>query len=128
MPAFRSELILNLGVEGGAADIRREKASDGTWVFFCKTFSGGFDLSEFESAETPRKRLESKTFARLEGALEAFAGGAEWVFYFPTKVHPDFRDEVWELREQSLAKILRSDRISIGIPTNSGRDSATAKI
>lgn len=109
MPASKSELIINLGVEGGAADIRRAMSADGTSTFLLRTYSGGFDLSEFEHDSPAQKRTQNRTFTSLQAALESFAGGSEWVLYYPTKIHRDFRDEVWELRERCLARIERPD-------------------
>ena len=109
MPASKSELIINLGVEGGAADVRRAMSADGTSTFLLRTYGGGFDLSEFEHDSPAKKQTQNRTFTSLQAALEAFSGGSEWVLYYPTSIHRDFRDEVWELREQCLARIERSD-------------------
>jgi hypothetical protein len=109
MVQLRSQRILHLAVEGGAAYIRGKKATDGTWFFFYRTCSGGFDLSESGNELVPATCNQSKTFASVAEALEALANGTEWVLYSPTEVHPDFREEIWNLRQECLSRSESSD-------------------
>ena len=86
------ELILDAGVEGGGATIYRFRYVDGADGFFVEGSSMSFDENDDEHWHHWR----SATVKSFEEALALFPGGEQLITLYPVRVHPDFRQAVWQ--------------------------------
>jgi hypothetical protein len=98
------ELILECGVELGCIRIYRRKCGQ-DWSFHAGWQSIFFD----EKGEEAITGGGTAPVAGLEEAITRVDGpSGGWLFYFPSYIHPEFRQAVWEI-VQKTAKELSSE-------------------
>ena len=112
MPSENPESILKMGVEGGGVEFFREWNSDGAWRFTFKGSSMGFDLDEEWRSFDSNDRIGPGFYVTLNDAIAGFSTDGDWVHWSPIKVHPDYKELVWQLRVSTLSSLgdVRPDR------------------
>ncbi len=93
---------LRLGVEGGSADFFRQWNADGAWRFTYRGSSIGLDLDEEEETWDSANFTPPGVFMTLDDAVAGFSSDGDWVHWHVSKVHPDYKEHVWLLRERTI--------------------------
>lgn len=109
MKSSETELIFSLGVESGGVKFFRNQSSNGDLEFTYTVSSGGIELQEFEDTSSTSKPHVSGPFSTLDDAISRFSKNEEWVHFYPTFVHPEFGEQVWNLRASVLKRLEISD-------------------
>lgn len=103
MPSEQPECVFEMGVEGGGVQFFRQWTADDAWCYTFKGLSGGFDRADFDEDWTPPPPRPPQIFMTLDDAIAGFSSDGDWVHWYPTRVHPDFKEHVWLLRERTIA-------------------------
>jgi hypothetical protein len=95
------ELVLQLGVEGGGADIYRTPLAAGGWKFHVEGSTMFLDDNDDEDWRS----WIGKPVEAIEQALQSVAKDGSWACFYPIKVHPEYRTTVWELVLRAAASL-----------------------
>jgi hypothetical protein len=95
------ELVLELGVEGGGATIYRTPLVSGRWQFHVEGTSMYLDENDDEGWRSWR----TEPVLNIEEALASVANDGSWVFFYPVKVHHEYRTIVWQLVQAEASKL-----------------------
>ena len=95
------EKVLEIGVEGGGATIYRTPLEAGGWQFHVEGTSMYLDENDDEGWRSwTREPVQT-----IREALLAVAEDGSWVFFYPISVHPECRNSVWELVQETASKL-----------------------
>jgi tetratricopeptide (TPR) repeat protein len=92
-PEPEKELVLEVGLEGGGAEIYRTRGDDANWKFHVE--KSGLDLDEND--EEIVRSSKSKPVNSFEEAVEMLGFGKHLLLVLPLKVHAEYRRRVWEI-------------------------------
>src|ERR1700732_3330130 len=95
------ELVLELGVEGGGATVFRSPLGAGGWRFHVEGSSMYLD----ENADESWPSWSSEPVGTIEEAVRSISKDGSWVFFYPIRVHPEYRTSVWELVQDAARKL-----------------------
>ena len=102
MAKRESERVLQLATDGGKVEVIRYWNEHRAWRFNYKTVSGSATSSSLDYGRDPQDPDHPHDFLTLGDAIHAFSPDGDWVSWSVPEVHPDYRQQVWELREQVL--------------------------
>ena len=91
LPSDDRELVLSIGWEGGCETIYRRPAAAGSWQY-------SVDGNEMwiEDDENENHSWKQEASSTLEQAIESLGLGHRLVRFHPIKVHPEYRQTIWE--------------------------------
>ena len=92
------ERVLAVGTEGGGASVFRTPLGTGVWQFHIEGTSIGMDDNDNEEWRS----WQSKPFQTIEEAVRSISANGDWLFFYPTSIHPDYRTAVWNLVQETL--------------------------
>ena len=95
------EKVLELGVEGGGATIFRTPLDSGGWQFHVEGSSMYLD----ENDDEDWRSWTSEPVQTIREALRSVAEDGSWVFFHPISVHPEYRNIVWELAQETARNL-----------------------
>lgn len=95
------EIVLELGVEGGGANIFRTRSRTGDWQFHVE----GNAMDVDENDEEVWRSWCTEPVSNIEDALRAVADDGCWVLSWPTKIHTEYRSIICELVEAAVSKL-----------------------
>jgi len=95
------EMVLELGVEGGGATIYRTAVASDGWQFHVEGSSMFLD----ENDDEDWRSWTSEPVPTIRDALRSIADDGSWVFFHPISIHPEYRNDVWELAQEIASKL-----------------------
>lgn len=95
------EKVLEIGVEGGGATIFRTPLDAGGWLFHVEGTSMCLD----ENDDEDWRSWTSEPVQTIREALRSVAADGSWVFFHPISVHPEYRNTVWELAQETVTNL-----------------------
>jgi hypothetical protein len=93
----KSELVLELSLEGGGMTIYRTPSDSGGWQFHV----GGSTIDLDENDSEVWRSWQTKPLTSLDEALRSVTKDSSWVIFFPTNVHPEYRAMLWQLAQDA---------------------------
>jgi hypothetical protein len=95
------EKVLEIGVEGGGATIFRTPLRTGGWQFHVEGTSMFLD----ENDDEDWRSWTSEPVNTIQEAMQSVARDGSWVLFHPISVHPEYRNTVWELVQETEGKL-----------------------
>ncbi len=100
MPRTESEPVLQLSADGGGVELLRHWNEHRAWRFTCRNLSRGADTSDLGHGRTALDPHQD--FMTLSDAIHAISPDGEWISWSVLEVHPDYKQQVWQLRQQTI--------------------------
>jgi hypothetical protein len=94
--AQATEVILDLGTEGGGSTIFGRQIAPDQWRFYVKSNSMDLDDQDNDTWQ----QHQSVEVGTLETAINLL--GENWILLYPLKVHPAFARQIWEAVQQRI--------------------------
>jgi hypothetical protein len=100
MPHRESERVLQLSADAGGVDFFRHWNEHRAWRFTYKNSSHMIDSPELvHGRATPDPPYD---FLTLSEAIHALSPDGEWVSWSVLDVHPEYKQQIWQLRKQTI--------------------------
>ncbi len=91
-----TELVLELGVEGGGAAIHRTTLASGGYQFHVE----GNSLCLDENDDEEWRHWTTEPVGTVQHALRLIDKDGLWILFYPISVHPEYRADVWHLVQE----------------------------
>ncbi len=92
------ELVLNIGCEGGGAEVYRTPLASGGFQFHVEGNSMFLDENDDEAWRDWKK----EPVETIQAALRSISPDGSWIYFFPIMVHPEYGKAVWQCFEEAL--------------------------
>jgi hypothetical protein len=102
MPNRELESVLQLSADGSRVELFRHWNEHRAWRFTYGNRSRGLDGSDLNHGRTAPDPVTHRDFLTLGDAIHTLSPDGEWVSWSVLEVHPDYKQQVWQLREQIL--------------------------
>lgn len=90
-------LVIDLGCDGGGADIYRTPNGSGGWQFHL----GGTTIAVDDDDNEVWKQWSGPPVDTIAQALDQVAGNGGWLHFIPIEIHSEYRTIAWELALQA---------------------------
>lgn len=105
-----SERVLQLSADGDGVDFIRHWNEHRAWRFNYRILPSAAGSSKRDFGRTPYDPNHPHDFLTLGDAIHACSPDGAWISWSVLEIHPDYREQLWQLREDTIEMARDGDR------------------